>query len=220
MMAGIWSRLGRLLLSWSVLMMLTGAATYGLALVIVSGLPQAADVTLLTVLFFSAAFPAVIAGAIQRLYLKPYWSIPATWMIATGLGWGVGLPLIVFLSASLRGPVADWSIASRLGIFLAAAAFSGLVASFGQWRLLRSVTDRHYWWLLANAVGWLMAWILVLAAGYFIGGGEDLPISLDRAGQALLLGGIAGLVIGFEQGIAIVGLFSQLAWEKMKKTSR
>ena len=76
---------------------------------------------------------------------------------------------------------------------------------------------RHQWWLLANAVGWLMAWLGLLAVGLFLGSGDPLPSSLDRVGQAAILGGVAGFMIGLEQGVALVGLLAQRVWEERRQ---
>ncbi len=197
-------------------MTITGAAAYGLALLPSAFFNPNPFYLMIVSLAVASGLTAGIAGIVQRTYLRPYWEFSSTWAWASGLGWGFGVPLAVVLSAVLREPLSGMSDATRLMVFLIAAAGAGMLSSLGQWIALRQVTHRNLWWLFANGVGWLMAWILVLAVGLFIGGGEPLPTTLDRAGDALILGGLAGFVIGFEQGIAIVGLFAQSAWEKMR----
>lgn len=218
-MLTLWARLGRMLVSWTLLMTLAGAAVYGLALAPAAFVEEISFAGLMVSLSLASMLVGLLAGYVQRIYLRPYWHFSSGWAWASMTGWGIGIPLVVILSATLRELISGWPDGARLLVFLVSAALCGVLSSLGQWVWLRRVSKRHPWWLFANAVGWLMAWILVLAFGLFIGGGERLPATPDRAVDAMILGGLAGSVIGFEQGIAVMGLFAQQAWERTRKNT-
>lgn len=209
----LWSRLGRLLLSWTTAVTAAGMLLYGM-FVLLSAI--FGDSGVAAALLISAAAAGGFAGSIQRRLLQSYWTVPVGWIGWTMAGWAVGLGLAVGLSVLLRPAVAALPDSYRLTVFLIAAGTAGAVSAFGTWRYLRRITFRHPWWLLANGVGWLMAWIVVLAFGLFLGGGEPLPASSDRLRDAVVLGAAAGFVIGFEQAVAVVGLLAQTAWERAR----
>jgi len=73
------------------------------------------------------------------------------------------------------------------------------------------------WWLLASAVGWILAWVTALGMAWVIQELPALPTTMQDVGLALLLGGLAGGMLGLEQGVALIGLFAQMEWDARRK---
>ncbi|NUM43863.1 MAG: hypothetical protein HUU38_04085, partial [Anaerolineales bacterium] len=53
---------------------------------------------------------------------------------------------------------------------------------------------------------------------YFIGQGADLPGTLAQLPAMMVLGGLAGWMMGMEQGVALVGLIAQEEWERERRS--
>lgn len=206
MQSELWRGLGRQFMAWTLANVLGGMVGYAL---LILGLTGESPAAVFLALPAAAAAAGLLVGWIEQRLLRPRWPADG-WMFATALGWLVGVPLAVGATALLREALRGWPDSYRLGMFLLAAGLAGALASFGQWRLLRRQSDQHPWWLLAGGVGWLMAWLVVLAVGLFVGGGEPLPTTMDRLDQALLLGGLAGFIVGFEQAVALVGIAGKI----------
>ncbi len=213
----LWRRLGQLLLRWTIVFTIAGALIYSLGLILGSvfsrGSPGMA-VFWIPVLAGSLGIPL---GQVQRRLLNPFLPVESAWAWQTAGGLALGLLAVMGLSVGIRGWVEGWTDGYRLTAFLTGAGISGVLAGLGQWIVLRKVVQTHQWWLLANAVGWLMAWLALLAVGLFLGRGEPLPATLERAGHAAILGAVAGFMIGFEQGVALVGLLAQRVWEDRRR---
>lgn len=213
-MADTWRRLGRLLLSWTLATTLGGVVAYALVVALAAPIEGIWVSPLALSLPAAGLLSGLFTGLFQRRILDPFWATSPRWVVATAVGWGLGVPIVVVLSALLKPLLAGLPGPYRLSFYLIAAGATGALSSIGQWKLLKEVTAGHLWWLLANGVGWLMAWLVLLAVGLFVGGGESLPAALDRILEAGLLGALAGFTLGFEQAVAITGLFAQQAWEK------
>jgi hypothetical protein len=216
-MIELWRRLGRLLLRWTLVSTLAGALAYGVFLGLAVILPGLGPASLSIRLAIAGGAGGLAAGFLQRGSGKMDWRTPRTWAWATAAGWAVGLPAAAGFSVWIRPLVVDLPDGFRLGFILTGVGLIGAAAAFWQWLLLKKSLEGALWWLLANGIGWLMAWILVLAIGLFLGAGEPLPVVADRLGHGLILGACAGFVIGLEQGIALVGLIAQEAWIEGKK---
>ncbi len=216
--AASYQNLGRLLISWTVLFMAGGAAGYGGSALLASLFAGSRLPFVGLVLPLGVLTVGVALGAVQRKLLASQVNVTARWPWMTGMGMAVGLLLLVAINTGTAAFVADWSEMSRLTVFLGGAGLAGALASLGQWLILRPILPKHQWWLMANGVGWLMAWIGVLATGLALGGGEPLPATAARWGDALILGAVAGFIIGFEQGVALVGLLAQRVWEARNAT--
>jgi len=94
----------------------------------------------------------VIAGFLQWLILlvgipKANRWILASWIPATMFGWGISAALYAFLPGST-------------GIYFLASAFTGLVLGVLQWLILQKFSKAAIWWIPANVVDWVAAWIV------------------------------------------------------------
>lgn len=213
-MIDLWRSLTRLIFSWTLLTAVGGGLAYGLILNIASFLPEGLEPYYFIVVPGSALFGGLIAGSGQWFLMRTHLPISRWWIGATGLGWLLGIPFVIWISSLISLMMEEAADSLRLGGFLLGALAAGVIAAVGQWLLLRQHFQRHIWWLVGSGVGWLMAWILVLAVGLFLGGGEPLPTTLNRLPDGMTLGALAGFTVGFEQGIALIGLIAQTAWEK------
>lgn len=68
------------------------------------------------------------------------WGLWFQWVLATTLGWAIGLITV-----------------GEIG--------SGVVVGLAQWLVLRSLLSRAGWWVLASALGWAIGWSVLAAAG-------------------------------------------------------
>jgi hypothetical protein len=80
------------------------------------------------------------------------WRFWFQWILATTLGWLVGLFLL-----------GEVGIGASIGV--------------AQWLVLRREVTNAGWWILVSAVAWLVGWELI-AAGLFLAPGTDLISSL------------------------------------------
>jgi hypothetical protein len=123
------------------------------------------------------------------------------WVIATGLGWALGIGLFPHSSAILNGSLA--AMLTFLGTIknLKEFPFAALDYPFGgaalglfvgvlQWVLLRRQWARSGWWVPASVAGWAVAYVVIGNLG---------PVQL-RTAMAF------GMIIGLLTGIALVRL--------------
>lgn len=213
-MAELWQRLGRLLVGWTVISTLSGALAFGLFLYLDVLLPGGSPGEIVIRLAVAGLAAGGVLGWAQARMGSAFGRSSNGWTAATAASWSLAIPAVVGFSTWIRPLVADLPDGFRLGFSLIGVGAIGALASAWQFSLLRSTLEGALWWPLANAVGWLMAWILVLAVGLFLGGGEPLPVDLSRFWHGLVLGACAGFVIGLEQGVALVGLIAQEAWNQ------
>ncbi len=212
-MKSIWAGMGRLLLFWTVASTLSGAIMYPLSLVIADLL----NLHIIAAVMLGSLVGGLIAGLPQSGLLKPYLRLQRDWVLMTVIGWAIALPLLIAITLLIRGWVVDLSDGYALTLYLLGAGTAGAVAGLGQWSLLRRVFERASWWLLASGVGWFMAWLAVLGFAWLLGQ-EQLPVSSSGADVALGLGALAGWLVGLEQGIALIGLVAQSAWERRENS--
>jgi hypothetical protein len=92
----------------------------------------------------------VITGFFQWLVLRRYLSRAGWWIVASAVGWAVGIAL-------------SWIVHWDDVGFVAIGAIVGAV----QWLILRRQVRRAGWWILASAVGWAVSWG---AVGMVLGG--------------------------------------------------
>jgi hypothetical protein len=216
-MVDLWQRLGRLLVAWTVLATLGGALAYGVFLYLEPLIPGL-DITGVGIRLAAAGLTAgLILGLVQGRIDLAGVQLPGAWPAATAAGWAAGLPAVAGFSAWIRPLIIDLPDGYRLGFSLTGAGLIGAAAALWQWRLIKTKLKGAQWWLLANGVGWLMGWIMVLAIGLFLGAGEPLPVESSRFVHGLILGACGGFVIGLEQGVALVGLIAQEVWERKKR---
>jgi hypothetical protein len=97
----------------------------------------------------------VITGFFQWLVLRRYLSRAGWWIVASAVGWAVGIAL-------------SWIVHWDDVGFVAIGAIVGAV----QWLILRRQVRRAGWWILASAVGWAVSWGGVgIVSGEVWGGG-------------------------------------------------
>lgn len=209
----IWKRLGRLWIYWTVVCTVGGCVAY-LVFVFLSGmvfkfLPFSGVLAIL----LGGTVGGIVAGLLQSRLLRGFVPISPSWMWVTAAGWSLGIPLVVLFTGWFRGFARELSQPYALTGFLVGAGISGTLAGMGQWVLLRDKIRKASWWLLASGVGWLVAWIGVAGLWLILGGGTPFPVEPSKLGLAVMLGGVAGWLVGVEQGIALVGLIAQEAWE-------
>ena len=98
----------------------------------------------------------------------------SAWVIATTLGWAVGVPAILLLSAVADGMGRE-SLHSPVGLGM------GLAIGAFQCRVLRSTVERLWRWLFAAALGLLTPFLLLDIADALRG---ELPYSVYLTGLA------------------------------------
>jgi hypothetical protein len=79
-------------------------------------------------------------GILQWVILQNYISNAWRWSIATGVGWAIGLAIILF------------TIPQELGLLY--GAILGLTVGIAQWFILRQDVQRSGWWIAISVIGW------------------------------------------------------------------
>ncbi|MDH3604123.1 MAG: hypothetical protein OEU26_31330, partial [Candidatus Tectomicrobia bacterium] len=164
-------------------------------------------VTVMAVMVGAGAIEGLSIGYFQWRVLRSVFPklTAASWLIATitvgALGWFLGmLPSTLMAGATTElaqspdlpaGLVASW--AALLG--------TGLGAVFGgsQWIVLRRHAHNAWTWMVANAMGWAIAMVILFLAASW-------PTEATAAGVVVLLGALAGLLAGLTVG-AVTGWF-------------
>jgi hypothetical protein len=213
----IWKRLGRLWIYWTVVCTISGSIVY-LVFVLLRGmvfrdLPASGGLAVI----LAGALGGILAGLMQSRILRLFVPIPPSWVWVTAGGWALGILLVVLFTRWFRELARDLPQPYALTAFLVGAGISGTLSGIGQWVLLRDKINKALWWLLASGVGWLVAWIGVAGLWLVLGGGAPFPVEPGEFGLAAILGGVAGWLVGVEQGIALVGLIAQEAWETRRE---
>ena len=214
----LWKPLGKLWTQWTLATTVAGALVYPLVVwlaLLVGGWPDGYWLALPV----GGAMIGLGAGVWQERVLRPHLAVTWRWMGVTALGWAVGVSLVVggtgwFLTYAKEMP--QWY---ALTVYLGGAGVGGAVSGLGQWELLRSRIEKSLWWFMACAVGGLLAWLVIAGMWYFIGRGADLPGTLAQFPAMIVLGGLAGWMMGMEQGVALVGLIAQEHWERERRSS-
>ncbi len=153
---------------------------------------------------FSVAFNMGLLGALigaligvfQWLFLRRRIPLAGWWILATALGWGVGLPaaLLINLLAGVG-----------LSAFLYGVVVGGMVGA-AQWVLLKRFTTPAGRWVWASVVAFpvgISVSGLVEQVGWFAA-----AILWDRLHWWMAIsGGAAGIVVGMWTGITLLALF-------------
>lgn len=213
----MWKPLGKLWINWTMATTVMGALAYPLIVGLASlmgGWPMGYWVGVPV----GGAFVGLGIGFWQERMLRAQLRVSRRWIGVTAVGWGVGFAFVVGGSAwflTYAKMIQDWY---ALTIYLVAAGVGGALSGTGQYGLLKDRIEKAVWWLMACAVGSLLAWLVVAGMWYFLGQGADFPSTLTQLPAMLLLGGMAGWMMGMEQGVALVGLIAQEQWEKERRS--
>lgn len=211
-----WKPLGKLWVNWTAATTVIGMLAYPLVVGLASlmgGWPGGYWIGVP----LGGALAGLVAGFWQERLLRPHLAVTGRWMGVTALGWAAGFSLVVGMSGwflTYAKEMLDWY---ALTIYLTGAGVGGAVSGIGQWFLLRSRIEKSVWWFMACAVGSLLAWLVIAGAWYFLGQGADLPGNLAQFPAMMVLGGLAGWMMGMEQGVALVGLIAQERWERERR---
>lgn len=147
------------------------------------------------------ALAGLLVGAGQWLGLRRYQDQAGIWVLATAIGWSLGL----FAATGLF----FWLLRDGLGYFtlMVPMAVGGVVMAYAQGLILRRwMPITTYWWILANAMGLVVGWVLALGLASGANPSSTFPAGLGLA----VLGALHGGLVGLESGVAIVA-FSALA---------
>lgn len=137
-------------------------------------------------------------GTSQWMYLR--WRIrEASWWIpATALGWGLGLPLAVWLNL--------WA-GFRLSAILYGVVI-GIAVGLGQWLLLKRWTAPAGRWILISAVALPVGMLLVGMVDQQWVAESHAGWEQMRWGTALA-GGVAGWFVGLLTGVTLLVLLAR-----------
>jgi MFS family permease len=211
-----WKPLGKLWSYWTVSTTISGGLAYPLVVGIAAlggGWPYGFWIGLPV----GGVLAGLVAGFWQERVLRPHLQVTKQWIGATALGWAVGLSWVVGISGWFLSYAKEMQPWYALTVYLIGAGVGGVILGTGQWFLLRSRIEKSIWWFMACAVGSLLAWLVISATWYFLGQGADLPGTVADLPAMIVLGGLAGWMMGMEQGVALVGLIAQAEWEKGEK---
>ncbi|HNB51390.1 MAG TPA: hypothetical protein PK530_05585 [Anaerolineales bacterium] len=211
-----WKPLGRLWLHWTVATTVVGMLAYPL-IVAISTLVGGWPVGYWIGVPVGAGVAGLLVGFWQERVLRPQLNVTSQWIGLTALGWIVGFSIVVGSSAWFLIYAKEMQSWYALTIYLILAGIGGAMSGFGQWGLLQRRIEKAVWWFMACAVGSLLAWLVISGVWYFIGQGADLPGSLAQFPAMMVLGGLAGWMMGMEQGVALVGLIAQEQWERERR---
>jgi len=210
-----WKSLSKLWIRWTVVTTISGALAYPVV-VCIGVLGKGWPFGFWLGIPVGGAVAGLTAGFFQERVLRTHLIVTKQWIVMTVLGWAVGLTLVVGISNWFRAYAKGMHPWYALTIYLIGAGVAGALSGVGQWVLLRSRIEKSVWWFMACAVGSLSAWLIVLAAWYLLGQSAILPTTLAELPVMLVLGALAGWMVGMEQGVALVGLIAQEDWEKRR----
>lgn len=212
-----WKTLGKLWINWTTATTVVGALAYPLVVgvaLLVGGWPGGYWLGVPV----GGAVAGVVVGFWQERMLRAHLAVSTRWVGATAWGWSVGFSLGVGVTAWFLTFAKEMQPWYALTVYLIAAGIGGAMSGIGQWGLLRKKIARAVWWFMACAVGGLLAWLVIAGVWYFIGQGADLPGTLAQLPAMMVLGGLAGWMMGMEQGVALVGLIAQEEWERERRS--
>lgn len=134
-------------------------------------------------LFLGELWIGLALGVAQWILMRSRLENSFWWVLASLVGWALGhLAVMSWLPVAMR----EWA-GLPIGLTLGAA----------QWIVLRSLMPRSGWWIVINALGWLLAMTGVLggslvgavagavtgvAAAFFLDAGRRLPTEKDQDG--------------------------------------
>lgn len=160
----------------------------------------------------SGAIEGSVVGLLQWLVLRrPFPEVKRrAWIMATIVGamvaWFFGsLPsTLIDMGAQQSGTGAEEPSAAVVLLLAAGMGLVlGVVLAFPQWRVLRRVVMKAWWWIPANAIAWALGMAIIFAA-------MDLAFNqATTVGSAGVIAGallLAGAVVGAVHGLALVRL--------------
>lgn len=132
------------------------------------------------------------------------------WVLATAIGafvaWTLGMIPSTFMVAGAGSGGATPVQMSDLMIYALAAVMGfvlGPILGVPQWFVLRRHLPKAGWWILANALAWMVGMVIVFVGTNFI---SPEGINLNVALALLLFLFIAGAAVGAIHGLVLVWL--------------
>ncbi|MBW4615020.1 MAG: protein kinase [Desmonostoc vinosum HA7617-LM4] len=128
------------------------------------------------------AFLGLVVGILQWIVLRRQVSVSLWWVLPTTLA-----------------AHSTYLFATKFSIYhmLTLGAFYGLIFGIGQWLILRRLVNKAGWWILANALGAGLSFMI----------SEMVDNSLGRFGNQLFI--LLGMVGGITSGVVLVWLLRQ-----------
>ena len=154
----------------------------------------------------------ITVGTAQWLVLRrPLKSIRwRVWVLATAIGafvaWTLGMIPSTFMFAGADSGGAAPAQISDLMIYTLAAVMGfvlGPILGVPQWLVLRHHLPKAGWWVLANALAWMVGMVIVFIGTNFI---PPEGISLNVAFVLLFFLFVAGAAVGTIHGLVLVWL--------------
>jgi len=154
----------------------------------------------------------IVVGTAQWLVLhRPLQSLRWwVWVLATAIGaflaWTLGMIPSTFMFTDSNMGGATPAQMSDLVVYALAAAMGfvlGLILGIPQWLVLRRHLPKAGWWVLANALAWMVGMVIVFVGTSFI-----LPegVTLSVALMLLLFLFAAGAAVGAIHGLVLIWL--------------
>lgn len=153
-----------------------------------------------------------VVGTMQWLVLRrPLKSMRwRAWALATALGafvaWTLAMIPSTFLFTGADTAGAASAQMSDLMIYTLAAAMGfvlGTILGVPQWLVLRRYVPKAGWWVLANALAWMVGMVVVFVGTSFI---PPEGVSLSVALILLLFVVATGAIVGAIHGLALIWL--------------
>jgi hypothetical protein len=120
-------------------------------------------------------------GIAQWLVLRPHLNYAGWWVLASMLGWAIG----VFIVSIPTGSPPNFTVIGAIPWALAA----GVIIGLGQWLILVRQVRGAGWWLLASAAGWavFLSAAVMSRSYYYFAHIIDLYSSGNSGGDLLIL---------------------------------
>jgi hypothetical protein len=153
-----------------------------------------------------------VVGTMQWLVLRrPLKSMRwRSWALATALGalvaWTLGMIPSTFFFRGADTATTSTTPMSDLMVYALAAAMGlalGAILGVPQWLVLRRYVLKAGWWVLANALAWMLGMVVVFIGTSFIPAGA---IALQVALLLLLFIIAAGATVGAVHGLVLIWL--------------
>jgi hypothetical protein len=154
----------------------------------------------------------IVVGTAQWLVLRrPLTSIRLrVWVLATAIGafvaWTLGMIPSTFMFAGADSGGAASAPMSDLMVYALAAAMGfalGSILGVPQWLVLRRHLPKAGWWVLANALAWMVGMVIVFVGISFI---PSEGISISVLFMLLLFLFAAGAAVGAVHGFVLIWL--------------